>query len=47
MKHIKQLFSYPKTRQIAGYSPYFWIGKVLFSAFPKLHWSFWGCPYGI
>jgi len=39
---MKQSLSYPKTRQIAGYSPYFWVRKMLFSAFPESYWGFWG-----
>ncbi|SFV86475.1 hypothetical protein MNB_SUP05-SYMBIONT-4-1365 [hydrothermal vent metagenome] len=38
MKHIKQHLSHPKTRQITGYSPYFWVENALFSIFPKSHW---------
>ncbi|SFV88428.1 hypothetical protein MNB_SUP05-SYMBIONT-5-1327 [hydrothermal vent metagenome] len=39
MKHIKQHFCHPKTRQITGYSPHFWVKNALFSPFlPATHW---------
>jgi len=37
MKHMKQHLFHPKTRQIARYSPYFWVKNALFSAFLKSH----------
>ncbi len=40
MKRIKQHFFYPKIRQIASYSPYFWLKNALFSTFPKSHFNY-------
>ena len=40
MKRIKQHFFHPKTRQIAHYSPHFWIKNALFTTFPKSHFNY-------
>ncbi len=40
MKSIKQHLFYPKTCQIASYSPRLWVKNTLFSAFPKSHFNY-------